>query len=156
MVYFLKNKFLLLFARLIISGILFFTATLAQLYWATNKASQNTISSSCIECNYLEDVFFLSIFGAVLLLVLFSVLRFIKNRRYKMVLQSITLIMVWYFCNHIIVTERITSWSTFTFGEEVFLIISLSFFPVLVLFPITILTNFYLDTVYQKFKQKSN
>ncbi len=123
--------------------------TFVAVLWATKEYTIDTISSSCIECSYQEDVTFLSILGSVLLTFIFFVIRItFKNKRFKIALQTIFVVGVWFLLTNIIVEERITSWSTFTNLEEMFLTIHLSFLPILVLTPILIMSrNFSVITI---------
>ncbi len=109
-----------------------FIATFLQAYWAMGKLSENT-SSSCLECSFFEDAFFISLMTAFFLSILFSIFSLLKNLYLKMTIEFIFLISLWLFWNYTIFVERESSWSTYLFDEEIHYTISQSIFPVIIL-----------------------
>ncbi|AZA53664.1 hypothetical protein EG348_11880 [Chryseobacterium sp. G0201] len=96
------------------------------------RLSDNT-SSSCLECSFFEDAFFISLMTAFFLSILFSIFSLLKNLYLKMVIEFILLAAVWLFWNYTIFVERESSWSTYLFNEEIHYTISQSLFPVIIL-----------------------
>lgn len=130
--YFLKSKIISFLKKNGIAFFILFTATFLQTYWAVGRLSDNT-SSSCLECSFFEDAFFISLLTAFFLSILFSIFSLLKNLFLKMVIKFIILAAVWLFWNYTIFVERESSWSTYLFNEEIYYTISQSILPVIVL-----------------------
>ena len=90
----------------------------------------NQPSSTCMNCNYLEEImgYSLVVISIVLILVL--------NDRYKKT-KNFLIIMLFIICclsvNFSIFTSRVTSWSTFTTKDELLSTLELSFFPLTII-----------------------
>lgn len=129
---FLKTTIISFLKKNGIAFFMLFTATFLQTYWAMGKLSDNT-SSSCLECSFFEDAFFISLMTAFFLSILFSIFSLLKNLYLKMVIEFILLGAVWLFWNYTIFVERESSWSTYLFNEEIHHTISESILPVIIL-----------------------
>lgn len=129
---FIKFKIISLLKKNGIAFIILLMATFVQLYWAMGRLSDNT-SSSCLDCSFFEDAFFISLLTAFFLSILFSILSLLKNLYLKTVIKFILLVALWLFWNYTIFVERESSWSTYLFNEEIYITISQSILPVIVL-----------------------
>jgi len=129
---FIKSKIISFLKKNGIAFFVLFIATFLQTYWSMGKLSDNT-SSSCLDCSFFEDAFFISLLTAFFLSILFSILSLLKNLYLKMVLEFILLIALWLFWNYTIFVERESSWSTYLFNEEIYITILESILPVIVL-----------------------
>jgi hypothetical protein len=127
-----SNKIIRLLKTTLLLGLLFFVSTIVEIYWAMGKFSEK-MSSGCLDCTFIEDVFLMSLMTTVFLTILFLLFSFIKNRYLKFTIQILFLISIWFFWNYNVFVDRESSWSTYTFSEELYYTISISVFPVLVL-----------------------
>ena len=135
---FLKSKIILFLKKNGIAFFILFTATFLQIYWAMGRLSGNT-SSSCLECSFFEDVFFISLLTGFFLSILFSIFSLLKNLYVKTVIEFILLVFLWLFWNYTIFVERESSCSTYLFNEEIYITISQSIFPVIILCCISVI-----------------
>ena len=90
----------------------------------------NQPSSTCMNCNYLEEIMGCS------LVVISIVLILVLNDRYKKT-KNFLIIMLFIICclsvNFSIFTSRVTSWRTFTTKDELLSTLELSFFPLTII-----------------------
>ena len=121
---FLKN---LSFSFLII-----FAGTFLQTYWAMGYLSDK-LSSTCLDCSFVLDTTFLSLFSAVLLSLIFALIFRIKNLNIKFSLEFLILSSWWFFIDYSDFVERESSWSTYLFDEEIQETLNHSFFPILIM-----------------------
>ena len=91
------------------------------------------MSSACLECWFLEDVFIISFVSAIFLAIIFAILPLGMNRIFKVGFQFLLLISIWFFWDYSIFVERESSWSTFLFDEEIHYVFHYSALPILVL-----------------------
>lgn len=129
---FIKSKIISFLKKNGIAFFILFIATFLQTYWAMGRLSDNT-SSSCLECSFFEDTFFISLLTAFFLSILFSIFSLLKNLYLKTVIEFILLVALWLFWNYTIFVERESSWSTYLFNEEIYITILESILPVIVL-----------------------
>jgi hypothetical protein len=139
-----QNKWIQLLKKFSSIGLLIFTTTLLEIFWAMRKFS-NSPSSSCLDCSFSEDAFLVSLITAFFLTIVFLALSFIKNNYLKLIIQLIVLISIWFFWNYTVFVERESSWSTYLFKEELLYTLSCSFLPVLVLSIITVFSIHYIS-----------
>ncbi|OMQ12704.1 hypothetical protein BXU01_07515 [[Flexibacter] sp. ATCC 35103] len=139
-----QNKFICFLKKYILVGLLLFTSTFLEIYWSVGKFSKN-ISSGCLDCTFSEDVFLMSLFTTIFLTFLFLALSLIKNMHLKRTIEILILILAWLFWNHTVFVDRESSWSTYTFREEVLYTFSNSILPVLVLSIVTIFALNYIS-----------
>ncbi|MDR2235577.1 MAG: hypothetical protein LBE92_05600 [Chryseobacterium sp.] len=111
---------------LIISGI-----TFLEIFWSMGKLSDQ-MSSGCLECSFTEDALFISLITGVFLSAVFALFAFIRNLIVRMITELIILLIVWLFFNYSIFVERESSWSTYSFNEELYYTLTLSVFPVII------------------------
>ena len=81
---------------------------------------QETVSSSCLECSLLRDVFILPVFSSIVLTFLFFVLKKILKKR--MLTSAIILVLFIAFGllnNYYIFADRISAWSSFSLESEI-------------------------------------
>ncbi|WP_343615422.1 hypothetical protein [Flavobacterium sp.] len=140
-----SNKTIHLLKKYTLTALLLFTATYLEMYWAMRSFSEK-ISSGCLDCSFSSDVNFISIFTTVFLIIVLLILSLIKNVYWKNSLQLLFLIAVWFFWNYVIFVDRESSWSTYTFSEEIQYTISYSVLPILVL---SAVTAFSLHTIHK-------
>ncbi len=91
---------------------------------------KNQPSSTCMNCNYLEEIVGYSLVVISILLI------FILNDSYKKT-KTFLIVTLFIICclsvNFSIFTSRVTSWSTFTTIDELLSILKLSFFPLTII-----------------------
>ncbi|WP_255373719.1 hypothetical protein [[Flexibacter] sp. ATCC 35103] len=87
----------------------------------------------------------MSLFTTIFLTFLFLALSLIKNMHLKRTIEILILILAWLFWNHTVFVDRESSWSTYTFREEVLYTFSNSILPVLVLSIVTIFALNYIS-----------
>ena len=94
------------------------------------KEFKDQPSSTCMNCNYLEEIIGYSLVVISILLIL------ILNDRYKKT-KIFLIIMLFIICclsvNFSIFKSRVTSWSTFTTKDELLSTLELSFFPLTII-----------------------
>lgn len=121
------------FKKTITLFILIFLFTFIQSYWSMHEF-RNSLSSSCLNCGFLEENIFVSFVFSVILISMFSVINYVKIKtNYKTILKIISIIFVWFFINIEIFRDRESSWSTYSFSNEIYYTIRLSVFPMLLL-----------------------
>jgi hypothetical protein len=120
-------------------AITLFAYTFLQIYWSMGKLSDQT-SSGCLDCSFVYDAFFISLCSTIILTILFLLIARIKKNRYKIAIEFLLLTSFWVFSNYIIFVDRESSWSTYSFDEEIYYTIYLSLLPVLVLSVLTLFT----------------
>jgi hypothetical protein len=127
-----QNKTIQFLKKNLLIGLLIFISTLLEIYWSVGKFSTR-ISSGCLDCSFFQDAFFLSLITGIFLTIVFLMVSLIKNITLKSIIKVIFLILVWFFWNYSIFVDRESSWSTYTFKEELYYTFSISVFPVSVL-----------------------
>ncbi|TDX86585.1 hypothetical protein [Epilithonimonas xixisoli] len=135
-----KAKAVSLLKKISIIGIIIFFSSFLQFYWAMGHLSES-MSSACLECWFLEDVFMISIISAIFLAIIFAILPSGMNRIFKIGIQFLLLISIWFFWDYSIFVERESSWSTFLFDEEIYYVLHYSALPILVLASVAIFLN---------------
>jgi hypothetical protein len=113
-------------------GLIFFISTFLEIYWAVGEFS-GRMSSGNPDASFFDDAYLLSLFTTIFLTIVFLFLAFIKNVYLKVTIQLLFLISVWFFWNYTIFVDRESSWSTYTFNEELLYTLSVSILPILVL-----------------------
>ena len=142
-----KNKLIRFLKCFLFVSVVIFASTFLQFYWSMGQFSER-MSSSCMECWFVEDAFYMSILTGVFLAIIFNSLVFIKNKFVQIGIQFLFLISIWYFWDYTIFVERESSWSTYLFNEEIYYVTSLSVLPILVL---SLATVFFIN--YKSFYQ---
>lgn len=94
--------------------------------YITLKKYKEQPSSTCMNCNYLEEIagYSLVVFSILLVLIL--------NDRYKKIKKNLIITLFIICClsvNFSIFISRVTSWSTFTTSDELLGTLELSFLP---------------------------
>lgn len=113
-------------------GLLFFISTFLEIYWAVGELSDR-MSSGNPDASFFDDAYLISLFTTIFLTIVFLFLSLIKNKYLKVTIQFMFLISVWFFWNYSIFVDRESSWSTYTFNEELYYTLSVSILPVLIL-----------------------
>lgn len=113
-----SNIFRFLRQILLVAAIIFVVSFL-QLYWAMGHLSEK-MSSSCLECWFVEDAFNMSLLTAIVLAIIFWFLKNIKRNIVKIIIQFLLLISIWSFWDYTIFVDRESSWSTYLFNEELY------------------------------------
>lgn len=111
--------------------------TYLQVYWAMGYLSDRT-SSSCLDCSFVVDTLFVSLFSAVLIGLIFILISRIKNLYLKLILGFLLFASWWFFIDYSDFVERESSWSTYLFEEEIQITLIQSFFPILIMSVIVI------------------
>lgn len=127
-----KLKIVSFLKRFSVLAIIIFITTFLQLYWSMGHLSES-MSSACLECWLIEDIFIMSVLTAVFLAVIFSVIPSRGKNIFKMIVEFLLLVLVWFYWDYIIFVERESSWSTYLFREEINVVIYFSFFPISIL-----------------------
>lgn len=135
-----QNKTIQFLKKNLLIGLLISISTLLEIYWSVGKFSTR-ISSGCLDCSFFQDAFFMSLITGIFLTIVFLMVSLIKNITLKSIIKVIFLILVWYFWNYTVFVDRESSWSTYTFNEELYYTFSISVFPVSVLSIITVLVS---------------
>lgn len=141
------NTVLLRFLKnLLIIPILIYISTLIEIYWSMGSFSEK-LSAGDPDSSFSEDAYIIATLTTIILTILFLAFTFIKKTYLKITLELVFLILVWFFWNHSIFVDRESAWSTYLFREEILYVLSLSFFPILVL---SIATIFGLNYISKK------
>ncbi|MFZ0597468.1 MAG: hypothetical protein WAM46_10845 [Flavobacterium sp.] len=135
-----QNKTIQFLKKNLLIGLLISISTLLEIYWSVGKFSTR-ISSGCLDCSFFQDAFFMSLITGIFLTIVFLMVSLIKNITLKSIIKVIFLILVWYFWNYTVFVDRESSWSTYTFKEELYYTLSISVFPISVLSIITVLVS---------------
>lgn len=153
----MKKSILKLLNSTAFIAITLFAFTFIQIYWSMGKLSDQT-SSSCLDCSFVYDAFFISLSSTIILTILFLLIRRIKKNRYKIAIEFVLLNIFWFFWNYSIFVDRESSWSTYSFNEEIYCTIYSSLIPVLVLSVLTLLTinNKFIFSKLNRFKKQPN
>jgi len=127
-----KNNIVRFLRQILFVAAIIFLTSILQFYWAMGHLSER-MSSSCLECWFIEDAFNMSLITAVLLAIIFWFLNRIKSNILKMIIQFLLLISTWSFWDYSIFVDRESSWSTYLFNEELYYVATCSFLPILIL-----------------------
>lgn len=125
-------------------ALLIFISTFLEIYWSVGEFS-GKISSDNPDASFFDDAYLMSVFTTVLLTIVFFLLSFIKNLYLQHTLHFIILGSIWFFWNYTIFVGRESSWSTYTFKEELYYTLSISILPILVLAVATLFTLNYIS-----------
>lgn len=128
----MPQKGIYILKKFIAIAILVLATTFIEIYWSMGTFSEK-MSSGCLDCTFSQDIIFISSFTSIFFAIVSLLLSFIKNIYAKAIIKFIILILVWFFFNYSIFVDRESSWSTYTFNEELHYTFSLSIFPILVL-----------------------
>lgn len=109
-----------------------FISTFLEIYWSVGKFS-GRMSSGNPDASFFDDAYLMSLFTAIFLTFIFLLLSSIKNTYLKNAIEFILLISSWFFWNYTVFVDRESSWSTYTFKEELYYTFYISIFPVLIL-----------------------
>lgn len=127
-----KNNMVRFLRQILLMTAIIFVASFLQFYWAMGHLSER-MSSSCLECWFVEDAFNMSLLTAILLAIIFWFLKNIKRNILKIIIQFLLLISIWCFWDYTIFVDRESSWSTYLFNEELYYVSSSSVFPISIL-----------------------
>lgn len=127
-----KNTMLKNLKKPLSIGLLFFISTILEIYWAVGDFS-GKMSSGNPDASFFDDAYLMSLFTTIFFTIAFLFLAFFKNKYLKVISQLVLLISVWFFWNYTIFVDRESSWSTYTFKEELYYTLSVSILPTLVL-----------------------
>ena len=126
------NKIIRVLRQTLFIALVFFASTFMEIYWSMGKFSER-MSSGCLDCSFIEDVYLISLLTSTFLTIVFLLLSLIKKIYLKSTIELIFLLSIWGFWNYSIFVDRESSWSTYTFEEEFLSAFSLSILPVLAL-----------------------
>lgn len=126
------NMIIRVLRKALFIALVFFASTFMEIYWSMGKFSER-MSSGCVDCSFIEDVYLISLLTSAFLTIAFLLLSLIKNIYLKSTIGLILLLSIWGFWNYSIFVDRESSWSTYTFEEEFLSTFSLSLLPVLAL-----------------------
>jgi hypothetical protein len=127
-----QNKIIQVLKKTLFIVLLFFAGTFIELYWSMGKFSER-MSSGCLDCTFIEDVYLISLLTSIFLTIAFLLLSLIKKMYLKSVVELVLLLSIWDFWNYSIFVDRESSWSTYTLKEELIYTFSLSILPVVAL-----------------------
>ncbi|BFM45334.1 hypothetical protein CFS9_39750 [Flavobacterium sp. CFS9] len=127
-----QNKIIQVLKKTLFIALVIFASTFIEIYWSMGKFSER-MSSGCLDCSFIEDVYVVSLLTSAFLTVVFLLLSLIKKIYLKRTIELTLLSSIWVFWNYGIFVDRESSWSTYTFKEEFIYTFSLSILPVLVL-----------------------
>lgn len=113
-------------------GLLIFITTILEIYWSVGNFSDR-MSSGNPDASFFDDAYLMSLFTTIFLTFLFLLVSLLKNRFLKIAIELILFILVWFFWNYTVFVDRESSWSTYTFNEELLYTLSVSVLPILVL-----------------------
>lgn len=148
------NNTIQLLKKYILIGLVLFVSTFLEIYWSMGSFSKK-ISSGCLDCSFKEDAFFISLTSVFILIILFLCLSFVKNRYLRGIIQLIILNLVWLFWNYTIFVDRESSWSTYTFNEELHYTLSYSALSILVLSFISVFAVDYISKIMTQNKKQT-
>lgn len=127
-----QNKIIQVLKKTLFIALVFFASTFIEIYWSMGKFSER-MSSGCLDCSFIEDVYLISLLTSAFLTIVFLLLSFIKKIYLKSTIGLIVLLSIWGFWNYSFFVDRESSWSSYTFKEEFLYTFSLSILPVLAL-----------------------
>lgn len=127
-----KDKMVNFLKQVSFVGAIIFAATFLQFYWAMGELSER-MSSACLDCWFVEDAFFMSLITSVFLALIFRLLLSKLNLVFRVIIQLLLLISIWFYWDYTIFVERESSWSTYLFNEEIHYVVTLSVLPILVM-----------------------
>lgn len=135
----MKKSILKLLNSTAFIAVTLFAFTFIQTYWSMGKLSDQT-SSGCLDCSFVYDAFFISLCSTIILTLLFLLIARIKKNRYKITIEFVLLTSFWLFWNYSIFVDRESSWSTYSFNEEIYYTVYLSLLPILVTATVALMT----------------
>ncbi|KFC21349.1 hypothetical protein [Epilithonimonas lactis] len=127
-----KDKIVRFLRQILFVAAIIFAASFLQFYWSMGHLSER-MSSSCLECWFVEDAFYMSSITAVLLAIIFRFLNKIRSKIFIIVIQFLLLITIWSFWDYSVFVDRESSWSTYLFNEELYYVGTYSILPILIL-----------------------
>lgn len=113
-------------------GLLIFITTILEIYWSVGNFSER-MSSGNPDASFFDDAYLMSLFTTVFLSFLLLLVSLLKNSFLKITIGLILFISVWFFWNYTVFVDRESSWSTYTFHEELLYTLSVSVLPISVL-----------------------
>lgn len=113
------------YKSLIFAFIIYILASFAT-YFSMHVYSTD-ISSSCFECSYKKDVFLSSIHISVIFLLLILLKNILKKKWSISIFFTIIFAILVFFNNYNIFVDRVSSWSSYTFTEELLSVLSNSY-----------------------------
>lgn len=103
--------------KIIIFSFIIYMLAVVTTYFSMYEYSKD-MSSSCFECSYKRDVFLSSVCVSVVFLLLVLLKKARKKNWYIPLWFSLIFVLLVFFNNYSIFVDRVSSWSTFTFIEE--------------------------------------
>ncbi len=143
------NKLIAFLKKFAVYFLVISAGTYLQVYWAMGYLSDR-ISSSCLDCSFVVDTLFVSLFSAILIGLIFILISRIKNLYLKLILEFLIIASWWFFIDYSEFVERESSWSTYLFEEEIQITLIQGFFPILIMSVIVIFTLNYKSFINKK------
>lgn len=101
-------------------------------YFSMNEYSSE-ISASCLDCPFLKDVMFFSLFSSVILTIaLLIIKRLLKNRLLVLIFTIVIFVILAFINNYNIFVDRVSAWSSFSLEGEIMGVISLSYLYIII------------------------
>ncbi len=114
------------------------------------KNYSNEVSASCLDCSYLRDVLFFSLFSSIILTFLFFLFKkLIKRKLFISIVVVIIFSISVLVNNYNIFVDRVSAWSSFSFESEIMGVVSSSYLY-------TIISTILLFFLINKFKWVDN
>lgn len=117
--------------REIVIAILIFAVVLLQIYLSMGVFANKKFGSKI--STFLEDAIYFSLLSTLLFMLIFFILQKIKYKRRKIAFELSLLTILWMHFNYQIFMIRESSWSAYSFKEELYYTICHSFLPVIIL-----------------------
>ncbi len=109
---------------------------------------EDTVSSSCLECSLVRDVFLLSVFSSIVLAFLFFVFKKVLKKRMFISIVIVLLFITFSFLNnYYIFIDRVSAWSSFSLKGEILGVISDSYLYLIISAVILFVVLMRLNTV---------
>jgi|GEM_PF-161078 len=109
---------------------------------------EDTVSSSCLECSLVRDVFVLPFFSSIVLTFLFFVFKKVLKKRMFISTIIILLFITFSFLNnYYIFIDRVSAWSSFSLKGEIMGVISDSYLYLIISAVILFVVLMRLNTV---------
>ncbi|PIE50954.1 MAG: hypothetical protein CSA38_00330 [Flavobacteriales bacterium] len=113
-------------------GLIVFVASLLVMYIAMGKYS-DILSRSNVSDGFIVDAGVFSFITSILFVLLFLILRKIKKKYLRVLIQLMVLNAMWLFCNYCLFKNYHSCWSTYTFDEELFYTVFYSILPMIII-----------------------
>lgn len=112
--------------KIIISTIIVYILACFSTYFSMHEYSDE-ISSSCFNCSYKRDAFLLSSYISLIFILLVLLEKILKKNWNISIFFSFVFLILVFFNNYNIFSDRVSAWSTYTLSDELLSVLSSSY-----------------------------